>query len=44
MRRDEVGRTGVFIEKELSNDETFEIALKRLAYKNPAVRRRLKKV
>ena len=44
MRRDEVGRTGVFIEKELSNDETFEIALKRLAYQNPAVRRRLKTV
>ena len=44
MRRDEVGRTGVFIEKELSNDETFEIALKRLAYRNPAVRRRLKTV
>ena len=40
-RRDEVGRTGVFIEKELSADETFEMALKRLADQNPAVRRRL---
>jgi hypothetical protein len=44
LRRDEVGRTGVFIEKELSNDENFEMALKRLADQNPAVRRRLKTV
>jgi len=42
LRRDEVGRTGVFIEKELSADETFEMALKRFADQNPAVRRRLK--
>jgi len=42
LRRDEVGRTGVFIERELSSDETFELALKRLADQNPAVRRRLK--
>jgi predicted nucleotidyltransferase len=41
LRRDEVGRTGVFIEKDLSADETFEIALKRFADQNPAVRRRL---
>lgn len=41
LRRDEVGRTGVFIKKELSADETFEMALKRLADQNPAVRRRL---
>ncbi|MDH5793490.1 MAG: nucleotidyltransferase domain-containing protein [Candidatus Bathyarchaeota archaeon] len=41
LRRDEVGRTGVFIEKELSSDETFEMALKKLADQNPAVRRRL---
>ena len=44
LRRDEVGRTGVFMKKELSPDETFEMALKRLADKNPAVRRRLKGV
>ena len=44
LRRDEVGRTGVFIEKELSSSETFEMALKRLADHNPAVRRRLKAV
>ena len=41
LRRDEVGRTGVFIERELSANETFEMALKRLADQNPAVRRRL---
>ena len=40
LRRDEVGRTGVFIEKELAPDETFEQALKKLAEQNPAVRRR----
>jgi predicted nucleotidyltransferase len=42
LRRDEVGRTGVFIEKELSPNETFEMALKKLAEKNPAVRRRFR--
>lgn len=44
LRRDKVGRTGVFIEKELSSEETFELALKRLAEQNPAVRRRLRTV
>jgi predicted nucleotidyltransferase len=39
-RRDLVGRTGVFIKKELNTDETFELALKRLSDFNPAVRRR----
>ena len=42
VRRDEVGRTGVFIQKELAPDETFEQALKNLADQNPAVRRRTK--
>jgi len=42
LRRDDVGRTGVFIEKELSDGKTFEMVLKRLADQNPAVRRRLK--
>ncbi len=42
LRRDDVGRTGVFIEKELAPEETFEQALKQLADKNPAVRRRIK--
>jgi predicted nucleotidyltransferase len=44
LRRDKVGRTGVFMEKELSNEETFELALKKLAEQNPAVRRRLNTV
>jgi predicted nucleotidyltransferase len=44
LRRDEIGRTGVFVEKELSSNETFELALKRLAEQNPVVRRRLKTV
>jgi predicted nucleotidyltransferase len=42
LKRDEVGRTGVFIKKELTSAETFEMALKKLADENPAVRRRLK--
>ncbi|UCF44656.1 MAG: nucleotidyltransferase domain-containing protein [Candidatus Bathyarchaeota archaeon] len=42
LKRDEVGRTGVFIKKELVSDETFEMALKKLADKNPAIRRRMK--
>lgn len=41
-RRDTVGRTGVFVKKELAPDETFELALKKLSEQNPAVRRRLK--
>ena len=42
LRRDKIGRTGVFIEKELAPDETFEQAMKSLADQNPAVRRRIK--
>ncbi len=42
LRRDEIGRTGVFIEKELPPEETFELALKRLAETRPEVRRRLR--
>ncbi len=42
LRRDEVGRTGVFIERELAPNETFEQAMKKLADQNPAVRRRIK--
>lgn len=42
LRRDKIGRTGVFIKKELSQDETFEMALKRLGETRPEVRRRLK--
>ena len=43
MKRDTVGRTGVFVKKELAPDETFELALKKLSENNPAVRRRMKK-
>jgi predicted nucleotidyltransferase len=43
LRRDVVGRTGVFVKKELLQDETFELALKKLSEQNPAVRRRMKK-
>ncbi len=42
LKRDMVGRTGVFVKKELSSGETFEGALKKLAEANPAVRRRIK--
>jgi predicted nucleotidyltransferase len=42
LRRDKVGRTGVYIERELTSEETFEMVLKQLADKNPAVRRRLR--
>jgi predicted nucleotidyltransferase len=42
LRRDEIGRTGVFIEKQLTPNETFEQATKKLADQNPAVRRRTK--
>jgi predicted nucleotidyltransferase len=41
LRRDDVGRTGVFVERELAPDETFEMVLRQLAKENPAVRRRL---
>jgi predicted nucleotidyltransferase len=41
-RRDVVGRTGVFLKVKLPPDETFEMALNRIAAENPAVRRRLK--
>jgi predicted nucleotidyltransferase len=43
VKRDNVGRTGVFVKKELMQEETFELALKRISELNPAVRRRMKK-
>jgi hypothetical protein len=42
LRRDEIGRTGVFIERVLSLGETFEMVLQGLVGENPAVRRRLR--
>ncbi len=43
-RRDAVGRTGVFLKRELMANETFEQVMKRLADENPAVRRKLASV
>jgi uncharacterized protein len=43
VKRDTVGRTGVFVKRELTQDETFELALKKISDLNPAVRRRMKK-
>ena len=42
-RRDKIGRTGVFLKEFVDSDETMEGALKRIADKNPAVRRRLRR-
>jgi hypothetical protein len=42
LKRDAVGRTGVFVKKDLAPEETFELALKKLSEANPAVRRRMK--
>ncbi len=42
LKRDTVGRTGVFIKREISSNETFEMALKKIVDLNPAVRRRMK--
>uniref|UniRef100_A0A7C2NS81 Nucleotidyltransferase n=2 Tax=Archaeoglobus fulgidus TaxID=2234 RepID=A0A7C2NS81_ARCFL len=40
-RRREVGRTGIFLCETIPSSESFEHALKEIASKNPAVRRRL---
>jgi predicted nucleotidyltransferase len=39
-KRNTVGRTGVFLKKELQPEETFELTLKHLTDINPAIRRR----
>lgn len=41
-RRDKVGRTGVFLKRELAPEESFESSLNELATTNPAIRRRLR--
>ncbi|MHA1616124.1 MAG: nucleotidyltransferase domain-containing protein [Candidatus Njordarchaeales archaeon] len=41
-RRDQIGRTGVFIKRVLSPDESFDTVLRELESKNPAVRRLIK--
>jgi uncharacterized protein len=43
LKRDSLGRTGVFVKKELTPEETFELALKKLSEANAAVRRRQRK-
>lgn len=42
LKRNEVGRTGVFINRELNDDETFELALKKIAEEKSIVRRRIR--
>ena len=41
-KREDIGRTGVFIKKIVPSNFTFELILKKLADENPAVRRRMK--
>jgi predicted nucleotidyltransferase len=43
MRRDEVGRTGVYLKRQLTPDDTFESLLKHISDRDPVVRRRLQK-
>jgi predicted nucleotidyltransferase len=43
MRRDEVGRTGVYLKRQLAPDDTFEAVLKSIGDRDPVVRRRLRK-
>lgn len=42
LRREKIGRTGVFIERVLPQDETFEGVLKKLVESRPEVKRRLR--
>nr|MDO8098161.1 nucleotidyltransferase domain-containing protein [Candidatus Njordarchaeota archaeon] len=42
-RRDAVGRTGVYLRRELSPDENFEKVLKEISERDPIIRRRLLK-
>ncbi|MFX1474695.1 MAG: DNA polymerase subunit beta [Promethearchaeota archaeon] len=43
MRRDETGRTGVYLKRQLAPDDTFEALLKRISDRDPVVRRRVQK-
>lgn len=40
-RRDSIGRTGVYLRRELSPDESFEEVLKEISERDPIIRRRL---
>ncbi|MCD6095212.1 MAG: nucleotidyltransferase domain-containing protein [Thermoprotei archaeon] len=44
LRRDEIGRTGVFIKRELAPDEPFESVLKELSKKHVLVRKKLQEL
>ncbi|MCS7363889.1 MAG: nucleotidyltransferase domain-containing protein [archaeon GB-1867-035] len=41
-RRDEIGRTGVYLKRILTKNESFEEVLKKLVDQNPAIRRRMR--
>jgi len=41
IRRDKIGRTGVFIKAVVGENQSFEMVLRRLVDQNPAVHRRL---
>ena len=43
LRRDEVGRTGVYLKRQLGPEETFEEVLKQIMDRDPVVRRRVQK-
>ncbi|MEM0380618.1 MAG: nucleotidyltransferase domain-containing protein [Desulfurococcaceae archaeon] len=40
-RRDEIGRTGVYVKYELSQNDSFEKTLNEIARKNPSIRERI---
>jgi predicted nucleotidyltransferase len=40
-RRDRIGRTGVYLNRQLSPEENFEEVLKQISEKDPIIRRRL---
>ncbi|MHA2199706.1 MAG: hypothetical protein ACXABN_07515 [Candidatus Thorarchaeota archaeon] len=42
-RRDNVGRTGVYLSRELDEDESFEEVAKKLQDRDPALRRTIEK-
>jgi len=43
LRRDQIGRTGVYLDRVLSEEESFEAVLETLQDRNPAIRRTIEK-
>ena len=43
LKRDEIGRTGVFLRKVLSEDESFDLVLNKLSNQHPAIRNLIKR-